>query len=519
MTPAPAGCADASTASTVSTAGIACILFPHVRAQIELARRPELAERPIVIVERPGDRPNSRRRVVDVLPALAPISSGMTPEQVLSQVPEAVIVEADEPGYQREFEQVLAALDEVSDRVEGAELGVVYVGLDGLAAMHGGEAPMLDALLQAVPSQFGPRIGVAPGQPGGKFAAFVAARTRESAGVSRVGADAAGFLAPLPISLLPADLAAPDLLDDLQRLGLHRLGDIAAQDGAALLDRFGRDGRRIWELARGIDPRPLRPRMDAESVSETLALPSVAVALDVLRVAVETLLARLCAQARLQGRRAGAAVIACTLEDAPDWQRMWERAVHFKGGIGSGAESRRRAAQIIMQRLERDPPPAPVEAMTITLSEISGASGLQLSLFPDARVEREQRLLTVERELSARLGGRPALHRLVKAAPWHPAPELRMLQVPIDPAASDSLRPLAQPSAIEVREGPGQEPAAIRVNDQWQPVARIEDRWTFDLWWRPTPMSRQYYQITQRNGQTQILYRDEHQSAWYQQSA
>ncbi len=509
-------CADAS------SAGIACILFPHVRAQIELARRPELAERPIVIVERPGERANGRGRVVDVLPALVPISWGMTVEQVLSQVPEAVVVEADEPGYWREFEQVLAALEEVSDRVEGAELGVVYVGLEGLAVMYGGEAPMLDALLQAVPSQFGPRIGVAPsqpGQPGGKFAAFVAARTRESSGVSRVGADAAGFLAPLPIRLLPAELAAPDLLDDLERLGLRRLGDIAAQDGSALLDRFGREGRRIWELARGIDPRPLRPRLDAESVSETLALPSAAVSLEVLRVAVETLLARLCGHARLQGRRAGAAVMACTLEDAPDWQRIWERAVHFKGGIGSGAESRRRAVEIIMQRLERDHPPGPVESMTITLSEISGASGLQLSLFPDARVEREQRLLTVERELSARLGGRPALHRVVEAAAWHPAPELRMLQVPIDPAAADRLRPLAEPSAIEVREGPGQEPAAIRVNDQWQAVARIEDRWSFDLWWRPTPMSRQYYQITQRNGQSQVLYRDEHQSSWYQQTA
>ena len=512
MTSARAVCANASTASTAS---VACILFPHARVQIELARRPELSGRPIVIVERSGDRPNSRPRVVDVLPALEPISSAVTLEQVLSQLPDAVIVEADEPGYQREFEQALAALADVSDRVEPAELGVVYVGLDGLAEMHGSEAALFEALRTAASSITEPRIGAGAA----KFPAYAAACSRTRPGLTLVGADPARFLAPLPIGLLPPDLAAADLLDDLHRLGLHLLGDVAAQDGAALLDRFGREGRRVWELARGIDPRPLRPRADVESVSETLALPAAAASLDVLRVAVETLLARLCAQARMQGRRAGTAVLSCTLEDAPDWQRIWERSVHFKGGIGSGAESRRRAAQIIMQRLEHDHPPAAVEVMTITLSEISGASGLQLSLFPDARVEREQRLLTVERELSARLGGRPALHRLVEAAPWHPAPELRMLQVPIDPAAADNLRALARPVSIEVREGPRQEPAAIRVNEQWQPVARIEDQWSFDLWWRPTPMSREYYRISQPNGQITTLYRDQHQSTWHQQSA
>ena len=43
----------------------------------------------------------------------------------------AAVIEADEPAYRAAFQRVLAALQGVSDRVEEAELGTAYVGLDG----------------------------------------------------------------------------------------------------------------------------------------------------------------------------------------------------------------------------------------------------------------------------------------------------------------------------------------------------------------------------------------------------
>ena len=75
--------------------------------------------------------------------------------------------------------------------------------------------------------------------------------------------------------------------------------------------------------------------------------------------------------------------------------------------------------------------------MTITLANLSGATGEQGSLFPDLRHDRERRLLETERQLRARLNGKPSLRRLVEVAPWHPAPELRAVQVSIDPSADD----------------------------------------------------------------------------------
>ena len=474
---------------------IGCLIVNHFRARAELARRPQLADCAGVIVERSG----RRAVVVDTLPAASGLSVGASLSEARSLEPDAVLIEADEPYYRQAFERMLSALEQVGGWVEGAELGVAYVGLDGLD----GPAVGRDDLLGAVPEHFRPRIGIGAN----KFTSLVAARARRSPGATIVPGDAAAFLAPHPIGLLPC---SSDLLDEFQRLGLRSLGDVAAQEPHALLDRFGREGRRAWELASGIDERPLRPRTREEPVTERLALPEASVSLELLRAAVEMLLTRVFAQPRMQGREAGSATLSCELEDGPTWSREF----HFRSGVGSW----RRAAEIIKQKLETEHPEAPVEAMAITLGHLSGATGQQLSLFPDVRADREQRILQIERQLQARLGD-AALHRMVSVAPWHPAPEQRTLQVAIDPAAQDEMRPVAGSSAVEVREGPAQEPLAIRVGSQWRAVSRIEDQWSFDLWWRPTPMQRRYYQVSGEDGRRLTLYRDEQADCWYRQSA
>ena len=479
---------------------IGCVLLDRYRARLELARRPELASAAVLIVDRSGTRP----LVLDCPPAASGIEPGMTLERALALQPEAVLLEPDEPHYAREFDGLLDSLGEVSDRVEGAELGLAYVGLDGLAAMHGGERLMLDALCTALPEHFQARVGLGPNQ----FTAFVAARARRSAGLSRVEGDPAAWLAPHALGLLPV---GSDLLEDLRRLGWQTLGDLATQDPDALLDRFGTEGRRAWELASGIDERPVQPRIAEESVSETLSLPSESNSLELLRLAVDTLLTRVFAQPRMQGRYAGTATLTCVLEDAPDWRKEF----HFKQRVGDG----RQAAEIIKPRLETEHPRAPVEAMTIELSNLSGATGAQLSLFPDRRADQERRLLETERGLQARLGGRPALQRLVEVAPWHPVPEQRTLQVSIDPAARDGMRPVTSPTPVEVREDLRRQPLAVQDGRQWREVVSIEDRWSFEFWWRPTPVHRAYYRVSGDDGRRLTLYRDEEAQQWYRQTA
>ena len=91
--------------------------------------------------------------------------------------------------------------------------------------------------------------------------------------------------------------------------------------------------------------------------------------------------------------------------------------------------------------------PRPVEEVTLTLANLTGESATQMGLLRDVRKEKTDRLVEAERQLQARMQGKRVLFRVVDIAPWHPAPELRALQVPIDPAVKDSMKPLATPTA------------------------------------------------------------------------
>ena len=477
---------------------VACVLIPHLRAMVELHRRPHLQAAPIVV----AGRERGRAIVLDALPASAG-AAGMTVEEALSRQAGAVVVDADEPAYRRTFRQILEALQGVSDRVEAGGLGIAYAGLDGLSEMYGGEARLAVALLGAVPDRLRPRVGLAEG----KFPAYVAARTAAAQGAVRVPPDAAAFLAPHSIDLLPI---AADVKEAMHRFGLHTLRDVASWRVRLLVDQFGDDGKLAWHLARGVDRRPLVAMKHEEAVTERMAMPMASASLEMLLAAMERLLQRAFARPDVRGRYAGWTLLQCGLAEGASW----EKAVHFKRGVGRWEE----AAAILRGQLASDHPAAPVEEIALTLGALSGGSAVQMGLLPDARKDRRERLVEIDRQLQAR-SGRHALYRVAEVAPWHPAPEMRALRTPIDPLAQDAMQPIAAPVAVDVREGRDHRPEAVRVGREWRRVAHVEDHWRFDLWWPPEPTSRAYYSVVRDDGGQVTLFRDLRDGCWYRQRA
>ncbi|MYD35534.1 MAG: hypothetical protein F4X20_00695 [Dehalococcoidia bacterium] len=476
---------------------IACVLITHPRAKIEMRRRPDLADRPAVIVTRGQKKPV----VVDHLPAASRIITGMTPEQALSQQAAALILEADEPTYRSVFRQTLTGLQQVSDQVEDAELGTAYVRVAGVDEMYGGEDVLVTALHRAVPSYLQARIGVGEG----KFPAFAAAVASPPLGVTTVPSDAAKFLSPRPVDLLPIKEEARF---GLHRFGLRTLGDVAAMSEAALVDQFGTEGSAVWHLSHGNDDSPLIPLAYEESVSERMSLPFASRSLELVTVTVDTLLKRTYATPRMRGRYAGAVTVHCLLLNAS----AWERTLRFKQPAGSWE----RASELIAPQMEQDHPLAPVEEISVTLSDLSGDAGMQMGLLRDHRRDRHERLLEIGRGLPDHLKGGNGLYQVLDVAPWHPAPEMRALRVPIDSSTGDDATPLATPTVLSVREGPNRQPMAVQLGKKWHRIANIEDRWSFDLWWLPHPLTRTYYRVSREDGRELILFRDRRDDCWYQ---
>ena len=100
----------------------------------------------------------------------------------------------------------------------------------------------------------GAGIGIADG----RFASSIAARLaiRQHGPLFIAAGDSARFCAGLPIGWLQAlGEAQPELVDLFARLGLRRLGDLAALSSSDILGRFGPAGVHAHRLATGTDER------------------------------------------------------------------------------------------------------------------------------------------------------------------------------------------------------------------------------------------------------------------------
>ncbi len=477
---------------------VACALITHFHLKAELKRQPGLEGLPTIIVDRASTRP----LVIDSSPEASAVAPGITLEQALALQPNSLALDADTPHYHRVFRQVLTSLMGVSDRVEAADLGIAYVGIDGLEQMYGGEARLVATLLNAIPGWLNPRFGVGEG----KFPALVAARVSQGLGATRAPADQAAFLASHSVDLLPVSTGTREAL---HRFGLHTLGQLAALPSATLVDRFGREGWVAWTLARGDDDSPLVPIRQEETVVERTSLPFSSTSLELLQVAVDTLLRRAYARPEIRGRYAGRVLLECAVFRAAPWQK----SIVFQEGVNRWE----RASFIVRSRLEAEPPQVPIDDLTLTLSSFTGESGAQLSLLPEVRDSRHRQLAQVERRLQGRGAASPTLYRVVNVAPWHPAPEMRAVQAPLDRLGSGGIRPLLAPVPVLVRESPDHQPAAMRVGNLWRRVDRISERWSFDLWWLPKPLTRTYYRVDREDGRQVVLFRDQREDCWYQQ--
>ena len=391
---------------------IACVLITHLAMKAELRRRPTLRNRPVIITA--GS--SQGHLVLDASPQATDVVAGMPLQEALSRCKGATLLEADEPHYRLVFDRMVRRLLQRSPVIEKGGLGCAYVGVAGLEAMYGGEARVVAALLNAVPTEFKVRVGLADT----KFPAYVAAIIGDGGHAVRVPDDVAGFLADLPVDLLPVSW---DNKVRLRRFGLHTIGQVASLPVSSVQAQFGPEGKTAWELANGIDPSPLLPYRREETVSEYLVFPSPATALHAVLPAIETLLGRAFASPAVKGKYVRSASIEVNvLRRAP-----WSKGFAFKEAVGS----KDRALLALRSMLETVEISGPLEDIRLTLSGITGESGVQSSLFSDVR--KRVQLRETMRQLEARLRTRPPIYKVMDVEPWSRVPERRQALVQFEP--------------------------------------------------------------------------------------
>src|SRR6478736_4495822 len=392
---------------------IACLLIPGFELRAALRERPALALRPAALGPAAGEEP--LLGPVTAAAEAAGVQPGMRLGEALSLCPDLALVEQDPATAEHEWEQLLKRLEDSGFAVESAAVGCVYFETRGIERLYGGLEPALKRALAAVGAAWDARIGAAER----RFAALAAAHVARS-GQTLIVSDrkTRDFLAPLPLTLLPVD---SERREELEELGVRKIGQLAGLSGAAVAERLGPDGRRAHSLARGEDTTKVRARRPPADIAERLDFPEAVGNELTLRRALAALLDRILARSERSGREIRKVALSARLVGGGSWRRtVTLREPSAERGVLRAALGPKLAEL-----------PAPVLALGLELLSLSESAGHQLALIRPEGDERRSRLREGLRQVRASAGA-GAVAGVVEVAPWSRIPEQRALLVPLD---------------------------------------------------------------------------------------
>ncbi len=393
----------------------ACLWIPLFALRCEEERRPEFRGKPVALLA-----PEDSRRIWQASPRARHL--GVRPRITVSQAiglcPALSLIEPDPVHYDEQFARLLMRLEHVSPVIEPAELGRVFVGVDGLEGLLGPPARQLAVIGRTVGRTDSDSPTVRLGWGRGKFVSWVAAtRAKPGAPVIVDDGDRVEFLAAQPLAVLPLD---PDNHRRLTQLGLKTLGQLAALPEAAVIAQFGREGRAAWRLASGMADEPVEGRERPQPITASLDFPSPITDRGMLAHTIGVLIEHALRDPRRTGWRVHTVRVRAQLEQAGSWL--------IEAMLKDPSALRAHIAAPLHVRLEQTPPTGAVESLTVEFTAFArGTDALQLfarDAAAAARAGRRRALRAAAREIQARLK-RQMLYRVIEVQPWSRIPERR----------------------------------------------------------------------------------------------
>jgi DNA polymerase-4 len=165
--------------------------------------------------------------------------------------------------YARVSERIMAILLDFSDLVEQVSIDEAFLDASGSRRLLGTGPEIASVIKTRIRRQEGLTASV--GVASNKFVAKVASDLRKPDGLVVVepGTEKE-FLAPLSVGRIWG--VGPKTEAVLKGMGLERIGQIASMDRSDALKLLGKAGEGAWELANGLDDRPVAPETGYKSI-------------------------------------------------------------------------------------------------------------------------------------------------------------------------------------------------------------------------------------------------------------
>jgi protein ImuB len=500
----------------------ASIHIPDFRVQAVARCEPALRGRSVALLD---GIPSQSKIVAANPPALqSGIQLGMA--KALALKFEGIEIRRRAPGKEASSHAALLDLGwSFSPRVEDAAPDTILLDLAGLASLFGSEENIARQLTGGA-SHLGLDANVVVAC--NLEAALLA--SRGFSGITQIPQGEEGrCLGSLPVHFLPA---SQEILETLERWGIHDCRALAALPLLDLSERLGQPGVHLHELARGACLRALRLAELSHSFEEEMTLEDAVEELEPLAFILGRLLDQLCARLDARALAANSIHVRFELDAAARVERIEERrrnsfmapapSRHLrKKGLATNGSGRSDAAEgaaanlpasryektltlplpmrdskmllkLLRLQLQSDPPDAPIQKVFLT-AEPANPRAQQGGLFLPSYPDPEKLELTVARLANlvgdANIGSpeiidthRPDAFRIRRFIPPRDATEKTARVENRRPAIGFRMFRPAPPARIELLN---KRPVHVSFLGLWGSVAAASGPWrTSGDWWR-----------------------------------
>jgi DNA polymerase IV len=198
------------------------------------------------------------------------VRTAMGGAQARRLCPHAVVVSPRMSVYSETSKALYRVFEDTAARVEGLSIDEAFLDVRGVRRLSGTPVEIAVRLRREVRQRVGLPISVGVART--KFLAKVASGVAKPDGLLVVPPeDELGFLHPLAVEQLWG--VGPATAEKLRARGIRTVGEVARLPEDALVSMLGRAaGRQLHALARGLDPRPVKPGRRRRSIGSQRAL-------------------------------------------------------------------------------------------------------------------------------------------------------------------------------------------------------------------------------------------------------
>ncbi|MBV9719679.1 MAG: DNA polymerase IV [Candidatus Eremiobacteraeota bacterium] len=228
-------------------------------ASVAVRDNPSLRGKPVAVAG------SSRRAVVLTASYEARpygVRSAMPLYKARGACPQLVVVPPEMAKYRAVSREIFGILSARGYPVEGLSLDEAFVGI-GDVEFETARRVCADLRCEIFAAT---RLTVSAGLATGKMIAKIASDTCKPDGLLAIApGEEAAFLAPLPVGRLWG--IGPKMQARLGVFGITTIGELARIDDARCRELFGSWWREVYDLARGVDRRPVDPVRETKSIS------------------------------------------------------------------------------------------------------------------------------------------------------------------------------------------------------------------------------------------------------------